>query len=254
MQNSLDITIKKIAVINEFTSKCNFEFKIVDRKWDGFVFFDEADGVLTNSNGEEYKIQSSMLFFLSKGESYSVRLKGGYRYVSAAYILESSIENLFSLIPKNFHCGNRERAIVDNAHSLWQQRNTSSYLATKIQILSLYLDAMKIHAPQNYTTGSVEKAISFINQNFRRNFSCRELADFCEISESCLRSLFRKSIGCSIISYRESMRIDEAKIMISSGLFSLKEIALSLGYSDIYHFTKAFKSATGITPGLFSKL
>jgi YesN/AraC family two-component response regulator len=51
--------------------------------------------------------------------------------------------------------------------------------------------------------------------------------------------------------YREHLRIERAKAMISSGEFKLKEISDSLGYYDIYHFSKRFKEATGIAPGAY---
>lgn len=67
------------------------------------------------------------------------------------------------------------------------------------------------------------------------------------------RAIFRKSTGMTILGFRELQRINEAKQMLSTSLFSQKEIAYELGYHDVYHFSKAFKKITGFTPGKYEK-
>ena len=123
----------------------------------------------------------------------------------------------------------------------------------KIQILSLYLELIKKYRNIDEKDDKVKHAIDFIHANFRRNFTSSEIASFCNTSESHLRALFRKSMGTTILEFRELQRANEAKRMLATALFTQKEIAYELGYHDVYHFSKAFKKITGFPPGKYEK-
>jgi len=56
----------------------------------------------------------------------------------------------------------------------------------------------------------------------------------------------------TITDYRNDLRISAAKQMLQSGLFSVKETAMELGYCDVYYFSKCFTAETGITPARFA--
>ena len=102
--------------------------------------------------------------------------------------------------------------------------------------------------------GDIERAFSFIRAHYRENFSTEEIAKYCSVSQSYLRGKFKRMTGTSITRFREGLRIGEAKNMLESGFFSMQEIALHLGYSDVYHFSKRFAAATGTPPATYKKL
>lgn len=79
-----------------------------------------------------------------------------------------------------------------------------------------------------------------------------ELADICKLSTRQLRRGFRASHGCSVNDYLAQMRIETAKRRLFTKA-TLKEIALSLGYSSQANFAGAFRRATGATPGEFRR-
>ncbi|MBE6645621.1 MAG: helix-turn-helix transcriptional regulator [Ruminococcaceae bacterium] len=251
--NDLNISISDIAVINEFSSDSeDFKFTHADRKWSGFVYFTEGEGNFCILGGESFKIKKSSLVLLKAGDSYSFSIKAGYRYIASAYrILDN--DNSLALLPKVLECSESENLLVSKIYKSWQQRKNYSLLSCKIDILTLYLELFKKHLPQRYTDPVINSATDFINSNFKRCFSSRELADFCKISESYLRFKFKEALGVTITEYREQARIEEAKRMLSSLIFTPKEIAYELGYSDVYHFTKVFKQKTGIPPAKYAR-
>ena len=57
----------------------------------------------------------------------------------------------------------------------------------------------------------------------------------------------------TLTEYREGLRIEEAKKMLSHLGLAPKEVAYELGYSDVYHFTKVFKESVGTTPAKYAK-
>jgi len=253
MNEIFDIRIEKICAINEFASSEELRFRHKNRRWHGFVYFDEADGVFISEGMAPLEIKNSTLLFLNESDTYSILLKPGYRYIASAYKIPNDDFNSLSLLPRLVNCSKNEEAIIRNIYRVWCENNRHSVMDCKIQILSLYLGIIKKLSDKDERNDIIIRAEKYIQSNFRRNFSTAEIADFCGVSVSHLRAVFRKKTGSTIIAYRENQRVNEAKRMLLTSLFTLKEIAYELGYSDAYHFAKAFKKATGYTPGKFKK-
>ena len=54
----INIDIADIAAINEFhSSELGFQFKLKDRRWDGFVYFNEGSGIFHDGNGSDFEIK-----------------------------------------------------------------------------------------------------------------------------------------------------------------------------------------------------
>jgi len=61
--------------------------------------------------------------------------------------------------------------------------------------------------------------------------------------------LFQGYSGESPVNFRQRHRIERAKqLLLSEENFTVSEIAQELGFSDVYHFSKAFKKHCGISP------
>lgn len=67
------------------------------------------------------------------------------------------------------------------------------------------------------------------------------------------RKSFRKNIGESPQRYRSRMRIAHASLMLQRTDLSMESIALSLGYCDGFHFSKAFKRERGCSPSEYRR-
>jgi AraC family transcriptional regulator len=62
---------------------------------------------------------------------------------------------------------------------------------------------------------------------------------------------FRRHFGRTVGGYIRQQRIDQACRELKKDGAPLAEIALSVGFSNQSHFTRAFKSVTGTTPSSF---
>lgn len=70
-------------------------------------------------------------------------------------------------------------------------------------------------------------------------------------SYSTLSKLFSEVEGITIEKYLILQKIEKAKELIVYDELSLGEIAFRLNYSSSQHFSRQFKSVTGITPSTF---
>ena len=121
-------------------------------------------------------------------------------------------------------------------------------------MLRLYLDFIRSKAGDRPSRGVIGDAIAYVKENYNRPFTTEEIAGAVRLSPSHLRARFKSEVGVSITEYRSRLRIEAARAMLTEGDKSVKEIADLLGYSDLFHFSKAFKEAVGITPARYARL
>jgi len=73
------------------------------------------------------------------------------------------------------------------------------------------------------------------------------------LSPGYFSRLFKEQTGISFIQYVTGTRINEAKRLLMDPHSTAKDVGELVGYRDIKHFYKVFKSATGLTPGAYRK-
>lgn len=79
------------------------------------------------------------------------------------------------------------------------------------------------------------------------------LAALCGISTVYFRKTFGAVYGSSPIRYLHELRINKAKAILSGDYGSIGQIAESVGYNSVYHFSKMFKTHTGMSPSQYAK-
>lgn len=104
---------------------------------------------------------------------------------------------------------------------------------------------------QEKTENVVDKAKSYILNNFSKELSLDETAKVVGISPYYLSKLFKESEGINYIEYVTKMRIDYAKHQLFNQDKTIKEICRESGYSDPNYFSRIFKKWTGTTPTEF---
>ncbi len=90
-------------------------------------------------------------------------------------------------------------------------------------------------------------AVNIIERTPENNFSVKELADLCHMSESSFLRKFKDySGGIAPVKYRNNIRFMLAEELASSHL-NMNEIAEKLGFYDGSHLCKMYKEAKGYT-------
>ncbi len=76
-----------------------------------------------------------------------------------------------------------------------------------------------------------------------------DLADEFAMTERTLQRLVLARVGLSPKWLIQRRRLHDAVLELKSGETTLAELAVTLGYADQAHFTRDFKTVTGMTPG-----
>lgn len=106
----------------------------------------------------------------------------------------------------------------------------------------------------NHEQAFVEKVLAIIQENLEEeNLDVQFLTDRLNISRSSLHTKMKTLMNMSISEFVNTVRINEAKKLITDNNFSMAEIAYKVGYNDSAYFNRIFKKSTGKTPGEFRK-
>lgn len=76
----------------------------------------------------------------------------------------------------------------------------------------------------------------------------QELSKMVNLSPSKLKSAFKTVFGTGIYDYYQQNRMQKARALLLTGEYSVKEVGLKLGYSNLSNFSLAFKKQFGVLP------
>jgi YesN/AraC family two-component response regulator len=98
---------------------------------------------------------------------------------------------------------------------------------------------------------ALRKAERFIQENYSRKISLREIARVSGLSAPYFSTIFKEEMGENFSNYLNRLRVEKASRMLLDTNFSLSEIAGSCGFEDQSWFSKIFKLFTGVSPGKY---
>ena len=90
--------------------------------------------------------------------------------------------------------------------------------------------------------------LELINENIRRQLMIRELATIVNLSPGRLAHLFKSEVGVSPQRYANNVRLEKAKMLLESGVLSVKEISCEIGFPNVSSFCRSFRVRYGTTP------
>lgn len=122
-------------------------------------------------------------------------------------------------------------------------------LAVTSRIESLLVELCAVQSGQAYGLDSrVQLALNFIQQHYTQPWNVTDLADHCHLSSTRLSVLFKQSLGCSPMVWRDQLRMREACQMLTSTTTAISLIGEQLGYPDPMHFSRRFSDLVGLSP------
>lgn len=133
--------------------------------------------------------------------------------------------------------------LEENLHA----RNMPDY-AVSLLLMELSQEYFRNCDSRQKLPALVISAREWIKNHYYLPFDVSELANALGYRSDYLSSVFKRSIGVSIVRYTNQLRIKTAKTLLSNYNVTIKEAAFSCGFSDEKYFMKVFKELEGMTP------
>jgi AraC-like DNA-binding protein len=94
----------------------------------------------------------------------------------------------------------------------------------------------------------VRRVQEFMRRNLHRRLTRQSLAEAAHLSPPHLARIFHAVTGETILEQLMELRVARTKELLLSSTMSITEIALEVGYDSFSHFSKVFRTATGVSP------
>ncbi|MDX2183886.1 MAG: AraC family transcriptional regulator [Gemmatimonadaceae bacterium] len=99
----------------------------------------------------------------------------------------------------------------------------------------------------------VRAALTLLHEDVAAEWTIDRLGASVGLSRSAFAERFRAVVGEPPLTYLRTLRVQRAMRLLAESSDGLDVIAHRVGYGDAFAFSKAFKKATGISPGEFRR-
>ena len=101
----------------------------------------------------------------------------------------------------------------------------------------------------NQLTYDTVRVISdYISKNFSADIGRKQIEKTFLVNYDYTNRNFKQIMGQSIVRYRNMLRIDHARLLLSTTEKSVTDIAEETGFGDKYYFSRYFKKIVGVSP------
>ena len=120
-----------------------------------------------------------------------------------------------------------------------------SYIYQLLDIL------LQIAVPKNKTNEFTQNSISYINQHYSEKIDITDLAIYLNLSPSSVFRKFKQEFHKTPANYINEIRLSHASVLLETESSPIANIASTVGFDDVFYFSKLFKKKFGISPSVY---
>ncbi len=212
-------------------------------------------------NGLEYELKRGCVYFLAPADFHNIICEEPLELINLSFDEELPISSFTEHFLQNRRnlCFCMDETllikmlqIIDLLHEelIDQTGDTTGGISSLMEYL-LYL--LEKNAPE--TRPSEENLSSFsqltlrhLYMHFRENPSLEETAQLCGYTPNYFGRLFLRLTGKSYSDFLNTLKVDHAKLLLSSTKMTAAEIAFSCGFTSLSNFYRVFHANVGEKP------
>ena len=245
-----DLDIKPIEAFKQIWTEPRYSFVGRPRKNYGMLYVVDGEVTYKTQNGK-IALKSGDIIFLCAGDCYKVEFSNKKSKVET-FLLNfdiSDTEEKDKLSTSKLNLNDEHKNLLCCFKEL---SNAYANKESVFLIKSLFYKCIyNIKLLQHTQTATKETLTLEYAKNLLTDFeelSVEEIALRLSMSHSTFQRRFKAAYGLTPVEFRCGVKIDKAKLMLSTTDIPIKEIALTLKYYDEAYFNKQFKRNCGITP------
>ena len=143
---------------------------------------------------------------------------------------------------------------VELVHSLLNARGDAAlHEATTLFLHALSMVARVARRTPEDAPTAVKRAMAWMALNLHATVELADLARAAGVSPwHCVR-LFRAAHGVPPMAYLRLLRLHRAKALLHDSELGVRQVARSVGYARVQHFTRMFTREVGLSPSAFRR-
>ncbi len=223
-----------------------------------------ADGLIyTISGNETFHFKDSTvtatpnsILFIPKGEEYTIALEKDAK--SVVITIDFELHSM-PVRPFLIDCGLHKttaKMLFSEAEQAWKHPNAEQRvvsLAVLYQTVGIMIKQTKLFTEVDLSF-RISPAVNYLHEHvFDSDFRVSVLSEMVGISDKYFETLFKDRYHMTPKSYLTFLRTEQAKRLLLNEKTSVAEVALQLGYCDVYHFSKIFTKKVGMSPVAYRK-
>ena len=237
--NILEVLELKQKDVSSFNSGRNFS---------ALSFRVRSDTVLKAKN-REYCVGDSFITYVPARLDYYRTASIDELIVIHFETINYNTREIESFIPKDAEVLSRLFAAILEC---WNKRELGYKYKCSAILCQIFAECYVQNFVPKTKNMKIQNSVDHLLANYKKSdLSVREIADKSFMSEVCFRKLFKEAYGISPQKYIMELRIQNAVGLISTGYYSLKEVAYMSGYNDYKYFSVEFKKAMGVSPSKY---
>ncbi|MCI5699911.1 MAG: AraC family transcriptional regulator [Lachnospiraceae bacterium] len=127
------------------------------------------------------------------------------------------------------------------------------YIGYLYIILSSIINTSSSEIAMKQSHGYIKEAISYIKANYHTEISIEDISKSLSLDRKYFSKLFKMELNLSPSEYLMQFRISKACELLQTTNMTISEIAVTVGYSNQFSFSRVFKKHLGMSPTDFRK-
>ncbi|QAY65232.1 helix-turn-helix transcriptional regulator [Paenibacillus protaetiae] len=103
----------------------------------------------------------------------------------------------------------------------------------------------------SYNSDWLVKGKEFLSIHYNDGITVDQVSQNVGVDRTHFSKQFRKAYGISPVQYIQYLKIKEATLLLFQTNYKISEIAQSVGYPDVFSFSRAFKKLQGMSPNRY---
>ncbi len=220
-----------------------------------------GEGTFT-MHGKSYDLHPGDLFFIFPSVTHNIHSnadEGDHHRLKCIYV--SFIGIRVNQIMSRFHI--TSTSPVYSGHSdlipFWENairiagKNNLDLISESVLLYTLsVIGATTEEGVEMQSSNLIQNIKKYVDENFSdQELSLSSICMHYNYNPKYISTLFKKYFKIGINEYVNTIRIQEACVLMNDKMTSVKDIAARCGFRDQYYFSRVFKNHLGISPSQF---
>ena len=257
---SIDISDSKFMffVDGGFFHKNAINSEVHSHKFYEIIFALEGNNISIPVKNKVYELENNDLIIIPPDEKHSVNAEKGK---CIAVISFWSEKNCFEQVIhiRNFKGKNAFSRMLDYYYNNYKYKTELLY-SCFFEIAALISEHTELNNMEDKNTVTLENdnyrkyvIDNYFLNHYNKSPKLEDLSELLNLSTVQINRILKKVYKKSFSKIIASLRIENAKLLLSNTDMSVSEISMEIGYPTSHNFYTAFKNATNMTPIKYRK-